>query len=122
MFIVPKDRPLVVSSRIDPINIDQVYVGQPVTLHFSAFDQRTTPELQGKITKLSPDSFVDQATRTPYYQAEIAPLSGELEKMKGLKILPGMPVEAFIKTADRTPLSYLTKPMVEYFNRAFREH
>jgi len=121
MYIVPKDRPLVIASRIQTINIDQVYVGQPVTLHFSAFDSRTTPELQGRITKLSADAFVDEATRASYYQAEIVPLEEELAKLEGLKLVPGMPVESFIRTADRTPLSYLVKPMAEYFNKAFRE-
>jgi len=121
MYIVPKDRPLVVAARIEPIHVDQVYVGQPVTLHFSAFDQRTTPELEGRVVKLSADAFVDQATRVTYYQAEIAPLPGELEKLNTLKVLPGMPVEAFIRTADRTPFSYLTKPVADYFKKAFRE-
>lgn len=121
MYIVPKDRRLVISSRVDPIHVDQVYVGQKVILHFSAFNSRTTPELNGTIVKLSADAFTDQATRVSYYQVEIAPLPGEYAKLEGLVLLPGMPVEAFIKTADRSPLSYLIKPMAEYFNKAFRE-
>jgi membrane fusion protein, type I secretion system len=121
MFIVPQDRPLVIQSRIDPINIDQVFVGQEVTLRFSAFDQRTTPELIGKVVKLSADSFVDEASRTSYYRAEIVPNPEEYEKLKGLDLLPGMPVESFIRTDDRTPLNYLIKPVADYFNKSFRE-
>jgi len=121
MYIVPSDRPLVITSRIDPIHIDQVHVGQKVTLRFSAFDQRVTPELAGRVEKVSADAFVDDATRATYYQVEIVPLPHEYDKLGGLVLLPGMPVEAFIRTADRTPLAYLVKPMAEYFNKAFRE-
>lgn len=121
MFIVPQDRPLVIASRIEPIHIDQVFVGQEVTLRFSAFDQRTTPELIGKVVKLSADSFIDEATGIAYYKAEIIPLADEYQKLKGLELLPGMPVESFIRTADRTPLNYLIKPLMDYFNKSFRE-
>ncbi len=121
MYIIPQDRPLVIASRIDPIHIDQVHVGQEVTLRFSAFDQRTTPELSGKVVKLSADAFVDEATRIPYYRAEIVPDPEEYAKLEGLELLPGMPVESFIRTADRTPLNYLIKPLADYFNKSFRE-
>lgn len=121
MFIVPQDRPLVIASRIEPIHIDQVFVGQEVTLRFSAFDQRTTPELLGKVVKISADAFVDEATRASYYRAEIIPDPGEYEKLRGLDLLPGMPVETYIRTADRTPLNYLIKPLADYFNKSFRE-
>ncbi|MCA8867084.1 MAG: HlyD family type I secretion periplasmic adaptor subunit [Rhodobacteraceae bacterium] len=121
MYIVPLDLPLVIASRIDTIHIDQVHLGQDVTLRFSTFDQRTTPELFGKVVKLSADAFVDEATRSSYYRAEIQPNPEELDKLKGLDLLPGMPVEGFIRTDDRTPLSYLLKPMTNYFKKAFRE-
>lgn len=121
MFIVPDDIPLVISSRINPIHIDQVYVGQEVTLRFSAFNQRSTPELFGKVVKVSADAFVDQATQVSYYKAEITPDPGEYDKLEGLELLPGMPVEAYIRTDDRTPMNYLIKPIADYFNKAFRE-
>ena len=121
MYIVPKDRRLVISSRVDPIHVDQVFIRQQVILHFSAFNSRTTPELNGSVVKLSADAFTDEATRVSYYQVEIAPLPGEYDKLEGLILLPGMPVEAFIKTADRSPMSYFLKPMAEYFKKAFRE-
>jgi HlyD family secretion protein len=121
MYIVPQDRPLLIASRIDPIHIDQVFVGQEVTMRFSAFDQRTTPELIGKVITISADSFVDEATRVSYYRAEIIPNPEEYEKITGLDLLPGMPVESFIRTQDRTPMNYLLKPLADYFNKSFRE-
>lgn len=121
MYIVPQDSPFVISSRIETIHIDQVYVGQEATLRFSTFDARTTPEIDGVVTKVSADVFTDEATGATYYSAEILPKEGELAKLEDRELLPGMPVESFIKTNDRTPLAYLTKPLMDYFNRAFRE-
>ncbi len=121
MYVVPQDRPLVITTHISPLHIDQVYLGQDVMLRFSTFDQRTTPELKGRVVKLSADAFVDDRTRSSYYLAEVAPNPDEFEKLQGLELLPGMPVESFIRTADRTPLSYLIKPLANYFNKAFRE-
>lgn len=121
MYIVPQDIPLVVSSRIDAIHVDEIHIGQEATLRFSSFDQRRTPELLGYVTKISPDAFIDENTGFTYYEAEILPQEGELEKLGDLILLPGMPVESFIRTTDRTPLSYLVKPMADYFNKAFRE-
>ncbi|NRB19425.1 MAG: HlyD family secretion protein, partial [Rhodobacteraceae bacterium] len=119
---VPQDRPLIVAAQVSPINIDEVYVGQSVTLRFSALDQRETPELFGTVTLLSADSFEDEVSRQPYYRAEIELQEGELDKLpEGVVLIPGMPVESFIRTADHSPLSYLIKPLADYFNKAFRE-
>ena len=122
MYIIPQDTPLVIATRIPAIHIDQLYVGQIASLHFSAFDMRTTPVILGKITKISPDVFIDDVTGEIYYSAEIIPDDAEMVKLDGLGVLPGMPVEAFLKTADRTPLEYLAKPLADYFGRAFREN
>ncbi|MEP1199511.1 HlyD family type I secretion periplasmic adaptor subunit [Tateyamaria sp.] len=121
MFIIPQDQPMIVSARIDPIHVDQVHVGQEASLRFAAFDQRMTPEVFGRVTKLSADVFTDQASGVSYYQVELIPSAGEMEKLGGQTLLPGMPVEAFIKTAERSPLNYLAKPLTDYFARAFRE-
>ena len=121
MYIVPQDSPFVISARIEPIHIDQVHQGQEAKLVFSAFNARTTPELEGVVTKVSADVFTDEVTGQVYYAAEILPIEGELVKLEGQELLPGMPVESFIRTTDRTPLAYLTKPLMDYFNRAFRE-
>jgi HlyD family secretion protein len=80
-----------------------------------------TPEVFGYVTKLSADIFTDPATGVSYYQVELIPLESEMEKLGGQTLLPGMPVEAFIKTDERSPLNYLAKPMTDYFTRAFRE-
>lgn len=121
LYIIPQDRPLVIAARVEPIHIDQVFVGQEVVLRFSAFDARNTPELDGRVMQVSADAFVDERTQASFYRAEIRLLDGEVEKLEGQAILPGMPVEAFIRTDDRTPLAYLVKPLADYFNKAFRE-
>ena len=122
LFLVPQDRPLVIAARVDPIHIDQVIVGQDVTLRFSALDQRTTPELVGQVIQLSADAFEDEATRLSFYRAEIILEEGEIGRLpEGIALIPGMPVESFIRTEDRTPLAYLVKPLADYFSRAFRE-
>jgi len=120
MYVIPQDQPLIVTARIDAIHVDQIFIGQPVTMRFSAFDQRQTPELAGKVKKLSADVFVDEATGRSFYSVELFPNEGELAKLDGSTILPGMPVEAFIQTDERTPLSYLTKPLTDYFARAMK--
>ena len=121
MFIIPQDRPLVIATRVPTIHIDQVRPGQEAKVIFSAFSSRTTPEVFGTITTVSADVLVDEATQMPYYRAEIALNPGEQAKLGDVILLPGMPVEAFIRTDERTPVQFLTKPFTDYFNRAFRE-
>ncbi|WP_417742985.1 HlyD family type I secretion periplasmic adaptor subunit [Salipiger sp.] len=122
LYLVPQDRPLVIAAQIEPIHIDQTHVGQEVTLRFSALDQRTTPELFGTVTQISADAFTNEETSASYYRAEIILNEGEADKLpEGSTLIPGMPVEAFLRTADRTPLAYLVKPFTDYFSKAFRE-
>jgi len=122
LFLVPQDRPLVIAAKVQTNNIDQVFIGQEVTLRFAVFDARTTPELKGRVTKLSADAFVDERTQASFYRSEITLLDGELDRLPEKAILiPGMPVQAFIRTNDRTPLAYLIKPFTDYFTKAFRE-
>lgn len=121
LYLVPQDRPLVISSQVDPIHVDQVHTGQEVSLLFSALDQRLTPTLFGRVVQVSADAFTDERTMRTYYRAEIELIEGEMEKLGGQTIIPGMPVEAYIRTTDRTPLAYLVKPFTDYFNKAFRE-
>ncbi|HHB80129.1 MAG TPA: HlyD family type I secretion periplasmic adaptor subunit, partial [Aliiroseovarius sp.] len=123
LFIVPQDRPLLVSARISPINVDEVYAGQQVVVRFAALDSRTTPELFGRVITVSPDALADEATGARYYKVEIRLNEGEMDKLpEGVTLIPGMPADAFIRTSDRTPLAYLVKPLAEYFNKAFREN
>lgn len=121
LYIVPQDRPLVIATQVAPIHIDQIHVGQPVELVFSAFSSRTTPHLKGKVSVISADAFTDQKTMASFYRAEIVLDDGEIAKLEDQTLLPGMPVEAFIQTEAQTPLAYLLKPFTDYFSRAFRE-
>ncbi|MEL6408896.1 MAG: HlyD family type I secretion periplasmic adaptor subunit [Pseudomonadota bacterium] len=121
MFVVPQDTPLLIAAQVDAIHVDQLFVGQPATLRFPAFNQRQTPELEGHVSTISADVFQDEVTGISYYRAEILPNDGQAERLNGQTLLPGMPVETLIKTDDRTPLSYLTKPLTDYFTKAFRE-
>ena len=123
LFIIPQDRPLVIATRVDPLHIEQVNPGQEVNLRFSALDQRTTPELKGQVTLVSADAFEDEnRSGLTYYRAEIVLNPGEVDRLPdGQVLIPGMPVEAFLRTDDRTPLAYLVKPLSDYFRRAFRE-
>lgn len=121
MYLIPQDQPLVVNARVPAIHIDQLHIGQPATLRFTAFNQRLTPEVSGIVTALSADVFRDENTGATYYQVDLAPLKEEVAKLENQELLPGMPVEAFIRTESRTPLSFLTKPLTDYFGRAFRE-
>jgi len=121
MYVVPQDTPLLVAARVDAIHVDQLHVGQPVALRFTAFNQRETPELDGHVVNVSADTFTDEQSGLTFYRAEVAPDDGQIERLNGQALLPGMPVETLIKTDERTPLSYLVKPLADYFNRAFRE-
>jgi len=122
LYIIPQDRPLVIDARVDPIHIDKLFIGQEVTLRFAALDQRTTPALTGRVTRISADAFEDEATRTSWYRAGIVLDEGQLARLpEDVTLVPGMPVETFIRTADRTPLAYLVKPFTDYLVRALRE-
>lgn len=122
LFLIPQDRPLIITTQVEPIHIDQIYPGQEVAVRFSAFDQQRTPELMGRITLVSADAFQDEQSQISYYRAQIELLPGEIERLPGeMTLLPGMPVEAFIRTQERSPFDYLSKPIADYFARAFRE-
>jgi HlyD family type I secretion membrane fusion protein len=121
LYIVPDAGRLVVQVRIPTVHIDQIHKGQVATLNLSAFDQRTTPVITGIVTKVSPDAFTDEATGETYYQAEATPDPDALKELDHVTLVPGMPVEAFLQTEPRTPISYLLKPLTDYFTRAFRE-
>jgi HlyD family type I secretion membrane fusion protein len=119
--LVPADAALKIQAKLVPTDIDQVFVGQPVKLRFSAFNQRATPELHGKISYVSAASSSDPSTGQIFYLADVIVTSGELGKLGNSKLLPGMPVEVFVSTSQRTAISFLSKPLTDQFNRAFRE-
>ena len=122
LYLVPQDRPLIIATQVEPIHIDQIYLGQEVALRFSAFDQRRTPELFGKVIQISADSFTDQGSQISYYRAQIEIDEGQIDRLPDdITLIPGMPVDAFISTDERSPIDYLLKPLTDYFARAFRE-
>lgn len=122
MYIIPQDRPLIITTQVQPQDIDQVFVGQAVALRFSAFDQRRTPELFGKVTQVSADSFTDENTSLSFYRAQIVLDDGQMARLpEEMVLIPGMPVDAFLATQERSPMDYLIKPLADYFARAFRE-
>jgi HlyD family secretion protein len=121
MLVVPSSDSLSVEVRVPSSDIDQLKIGRQGILRFTAFNQRTTPEVKGVVTRLSPDAVRDKDTGQFYYTARIAPDNGDLARLVDQKLVPGMPVEAFIETSPRTALSYLTKPLTDQFERAFRE-
>ena len=118
--IVPADAKLKIEVRLAPVSIDQVAVGQAARLRFSAFNQRTTPELKGKVVHVSPATSRDPATGETYYLGDIEVPAVELAKLGGV-LLPGMPVEVYVSTEARTAISYFAKPLTDQFERAFRE-
>jgi HlyD family secretion protein len=121
MLIVPESDFLSVEAKISPQDIGQLYVGQPASLRFSAFNQRTTPEIQGAVSRISADVTSDQRTGQNFYTARISIAADELARLGDVKLLPGMPAEIFAKTYDRSVLSFFTKPLSDQIVRAFRE-
>ncbi len=119
--IVPENDNLVVEAKILPTDIDDVQVDLPADVQFTAFSQRTTPKLHGKVLYVSADSLMDPDTKMPVYLAQIAISEEEVQRLGGKSLQPGMPADIFILTGDRTPLDYLVKPIRETAEKAWRE-
>ncbi len=137
MIIVPKGDKLVVEARVSPQDIDQVAVGQPAVVRFTNFNRPTTPDLNAWLTRVSADVAIDQPGQpwsgrptaavgtsqqlAPYYGARIEIPDDELKKLDGAKLIPGMQVDTFITTSERTVMSYLMKPVQDRLTRVMRE-
>ncbi|HVX98867.1 MAG TPA: HlyD family type I secretion periplasmic adaptor subunit [Pseudorhodoplanes sp.] len=121
MLIVPEADKLTVEARVSPQDIDQVQIGQKALLRFTTFNQRTTPEIYGTVDRISADISTDQRTGTSYYTARITLPPDEVSRLGDVRLVPGMPVEAFLQTGERTVMSYLVKPLYDQLARAFRE-
>lgn len=121
MQIVPLTEQVEIEAQVEPQFIDELYIGQDATLRFTAFNQQSTPELNGKVRSVSPSSSVDERTGFAFYTVRLAIPKQELRKLSGQKLIPGMQVESFIKTRERTVLNYLVKPLADQIKRAFRE-
>ncbi len=121
MLIVPEQDRLIVEVRIQPQDIDQVHKGQLARVRFTAFNQRTTPEVNGTLFRVAGDVTKEQQTGQSYFIGAIAIEENELRKLDGQKLVPGMPADAFIKTGERTMASYLVKPLTDQMQRSMRE-
>jgi HlyD family secretion protein len=121
MMIVPQADDLSVEAKVNPQDIDKLQIGQKTLLRLSAFNQRTTPELNGIVTRVSPDVTIEQRTGQSYYTIRVSMSPQEIARLGDVKLIPGMPVEAFVQTGNRTMLSYLVKPLSDQLMRTFRE-
>lgn len=121
MLLAPDQRDLTIEAKIATRDIDQLTRGQKVDIRFSAFDQRTTPEVQGEVVSISPDVVTEQRSGADYYPVRIKPEPASLQKLSNMKLYPGMPAEVFIKVADRSVISYMTKPLMDQISHTFRE-
>jgi HlyD family secretion protein len=121
MMIVPQADDLQVEAKVNPQDIDKLQIGQKTLLRLSAFNQRTTPELNGIVSRVSPDVTIEQRTGQSYYTIRVSMSPQEIARLGDVKLIPGMPVEAFVQTGDRTMLSYLVKPLSDQLMRTFRE-
>jgi membrane fusion protein len=121
MLLSPDDQDLTVEAKIAPRDIDQLMPGQAVQIRFSAFDQRTTPQIDGAVIALSPDVVVDQKSGRTYYPVRVRPSRAALERLNQLALYPGMPAEVFITIADRSVISYFSKPLTDQMAHMFRQ-
>lgn len=121
MLLAPDQRDLTIEAKIATRDIDQLTLGQKVDIRFSAFDQRTTPEVKGDLVSISPDVVTEQRSGVDYYPVRIKPEPASLQKLTGIALYPGMPAEVFIKIADRSVISYMTKPLMDQISHTFRE-
>jgi HlyD family secretion protein len=121
MLIVPRSDALVVEAKVAPQDIDQLALGAKATVRIMAGNQRTTPDLGGVLTRISADLTHEQQTNLTYYVVRATLNPEDLARLGDLKLVPGMPAEAFIQTHERTPLQYLLKPLRDQIARTFRE-
>ena len=121
MLIVPEADSLAVEARVNPQDIEQVQLDQKTVLRFPAFNAATTPEINGQVSRISADVNSDQRTGQSFYTIRISIPPDKLSQLGNAKLVPGMPVECFIQTGERTVISYLLKPLQDQLHRTFRE-
>lgn len=121
MLVVPNADNLAVEAKVNPQDIEQVRLGQKSRLRFPAFNTATTPEIDGEVTRISADTSVDQRSGLSYYLIRVSVPANQLARLGQSRLVPGMPVECFIQTGERTVMSYLLKPLRDQLARTFRE-
>lgn len=121
MDIVPDSEPLIVDLAVSPTDVDQLHLGQDAIVRFPAFSAQTTPELRGSLFYIGADRRSDERSGAAFFSVRLRVSEAEVRKLGALKLKAGMPVEAFMQTRERSLMSYLVKPLVDQFNRAFRQ-
>jgi HlyD family secretion protein len=121
LYVVPSESRLVVDAAVEPQHIDQVWAGQPARLRFSAFNARTTPEIDGTLRRVSADALTNEQTGQSFYTAEVEIGEAGLAALQGLTLVAGMPVEVFLQTGERSPMSYFLRPFTDFLSRSMRE-
>ena len=123
MLIVPQQGHLQLDMRVSPVEVSKLHVGQPADVKMLAFDARSTPDLMGSVSTISPDVVQDPTTGVQYYSVRVDIADSELGKLpEGAALVPGMPAESFFQTGERTVWSYLVAPLVQRLNHTFREN
>lgn len=121
MQVIAQNDGVEIEVNVEPQYIDQMFIGQEAAVRFAAFNQRTTPEISGHVSFLSPSSVVDEQSGLSFYRIGIGISDEQIARLGDKILVPGMPVEAFMKTNDRPVISYLLKPLTDHIYRAFRE-
>ena len=121
MDIVPVDDSLVVEGQLPVHLVDKVYPGLPVNLIFTAFNQNKTPHIPGEVVNVSADRFIEEQTGQPYYKVTSKVAPEGVKMIVNLKIRPGMPVDMFVKTGERTMMNYLLRPILDHLKLSMSE-
>jgi HlyD family secretion protein len=119
--LVPRGDRLVIEARVNPLDIDVVEPGLPAQVRLTAFKQRRTPSLQGRIVQVSADRLDEEPPGTAYFKADVEIDPAAFARLDDISLYPGMPAEVLIMTGDRTLMDYLLAPLTDSFSRAFRE-
>ena len=119
--VIPLDQGLEFELRLEPRDVDRVHPGQAAQVTMAALDPRTTPKLEGRVARVAPGTVTDPVTGHAFYRVVLEVPAAELARLGDADLVPGMPVEAFLETGERTVMSYLLKPLTAQFDRAFRE-
>lgn len=119
--IVPDRDRLTIEAKIAPGDVDEVHRGDVAELRFTAFNSRTTPQIMGRVRTVAAERETDERTGASFYRTSIDIDPGQLKKLGELVLVPGMPVEVFVQTGRRSMMSYLLKPLIDQFQRSFRQ-
>jgi HlyD family secretion protein len=127
MEIVPQDRALVIQANVSPADADDLRIGQTTQIRFTSLHERDLPILKGKLTKLSADSFLDEASGQRYFRAEVSVPPAEMDRIRKARgprtgLQAGLPVEVLVPLRKRSALDYLVEPLLQTFWRSGREH